>query len=160
MALSIKGELRRTFEKASLLKEVGLVCRGKHADEYRELRSRCAHLREHIEATYRDQFDTRVEIARLRIIDQAGTPIRQLRPYGLGVDRFSKEATLRQAQRDVRREMQKRLDLIDDFEQRQLKEIVERASRASAVRLEAHLAFNEAASGIPPEHRQRTRRMN
>lgn len=74
MALSIKGELRRTFEKASLLRDVGLVCRGKHADEHRELVNRCSRLRDHIDTTYRNQFDTRVEIARRRIIDQAGAP--------------------------------------------------------------------------------------
>ena len=163
MALSIKGELRRTFERASLHQEVDRFRWVKYADEYRELRDRCVRIREEIENTYRNEFDTRVEIARLRIIDQAGAPIRELRPYGLGVDRFSKEATLRQAQRDVRGELQKRLDLIDYFEQVQRKEIVKRArgaSPVSPVRLEARLAFNEVASETPREHRKHTRRMD
>lgn len=165
MPSSIKDDLRRTFELASLRKIAAQVQTSRQWRLVEDVRVRSDNIRTKIKDEYAQQFATRVEIARRRIIDEAGAPIRELRPYGLGSDRFSIEDTLRQARREVRDQQQRRLDRIDEFERNALRELVKQFEREGALHGHARDAFTLAAErratphgGVESERRRSVQR--
>lgn len=153
MPSSIKDDLRRTFELASLRNIAAQVQTTRQWRLVEDVRGRSDIVRTKIKDEYAQQFATRVEIARRRIIDEAGAPIRELRPYGLGSDRFSLEDTLRQARREVRDQQQRRLDWIDEFERNALRELVKQFEREGALRGHARDAFDQASNHRTLEQR-------
>ena len=155
MPLSINEELRRTFELATLRKEAQAIRHREQWNAVQTLHQRCIEARTREKDLYAARYLARVEQRRRRLIDEAGTMQRQLAPIGTGVDRFNPEDRLRQAQRDVRRAHAGRLDRIDEFERRQLSELVTRYRRENAVREKTMIDFSRAAdrrSGLDRRH--------
>lgn len=102
MTTSIASELRNAFELASMRKAAEALKTPEHWAEANEIRNRSQKLRDTEERLYRETYDTRVEAARSRIIDEAGERTRTFAPGWAGADRFDAADTLRQAQREVR----------------------------------------------------------
>lgn len=132
MADSIASELRRAFAVASMRKEAELLQKPEHWAEVRGIRTRAQDLTDTEKRLYHDRYDTRVEAARRRIIDQAGSRTRTFTPGWAGADRFDAADTLRQAHRTVRAAHEQRLGRIDAMELKALTSLVERSGRENA----------------------------
>lgn len=102
MALSLTEEIRETFRKAALQREVAHGLSGDDWARYGDIQSDHDRRRSQEQRDYQREYDTRVETMRRRLIDQAGTADRTLAPRFLGRDRFDKDAIERQAHRNVR----------------------------------------------------------
>lgn len=156
--ITIEDELRRTFELASLRKEATGLRTASQWAAVVKLQGRCAKAFLQEKASFARRYDTRVEIAYRRLLGEAGRPGMTLQPSWASADRFSPDAILRQAQREVRHAHQQRIDRIKDFERRQLSVIVERSRRENRLQGMARDDFNHATdrrAGI--ENRRRVR---
>ena len=151
MPPTLRDELLRTFELASLRSKFRNVRTSRQTNLADQLRERCDTARAKILEGYGRQFETRVEIARRRIIDKAGSRVRTLRPNGVGRDRFSPSDTLRLAQGEVRNERQSRVNRIDEFERRELHRLFEQYERENEQHGRARDAFQRAGQVYPTE---------
>lgn len=134
MDLPIAEELRRHFDLASLRREANALRTSRHWGTCNEIGRRADRARLKEERLYKSRYDTRVEQARLRLIDEAGRKSYDLKPSWANDDRFSPQATLRQAQRDVRAAHERRIGRIDEFERRELTRIIRASMREHAWR--------------------------
>lgn len=164
MYSSITDDLRRNFDLASLRKEAGTLNRPEQWAEIKRVQTRCERARQREERLHCAFFDTRVEMTRRRLIDEAATTRRDLKPLSFGDDRFDPNAVTRQAQRLVLKSHERRLARIDDFECRSLGAIVERARQDNPSPTEARDEFTRVADrrdgGDRPAGQQRPRRRN
>ena len=129
MADHIASELRRAFELASMRKAAEMLTAPDHWAEANAIRMRSQRLRETEERLFRQRFATRVEVARRRIIDEAGTRQRSFAPIWAGADRFDAAQTLRQADREVKQAHEQRLALITRLELNATTGLLARARR-------------------------------
>lgn len=129
MDLNIAEELKRAFDLATLRKEARGLKSSRQWQKAFQLDLRCQVARSRETKLYLDRYDTRVEVARRRLIDEAAKKSFDFKPRWGGDDRFDAEATLRQAQRQVRHEHERRIARIDDYERQRLKAIVEQSIR-------------------------------
>lgn len=128
MTLSVQQELRRVFELASLQRLAGGLSEEIQL-EVVKLRARCDEARAREKDLFVERYDTRVELARRKIIDEAAAWRREFRPSWAPEDRFNSADTLRQAQREVRRAHHRRVERIDDYERTRLTALIERATK-------------------------------
>lgn len=156
MALTTNEEIRRVFELATLRREARTIRTPREWHEVNTLMMRCSYARHKEEQLYKSRYQARVEQRRLALIDEAGAVSRDLTPVWGTADRFSPAATLRQARRDVQDVHQRRMDRIDGFERRQMKEIIDEVRRQNRHRGLARDDFNHAADD-PDRPRPRTR---
>ena len=106
---------------------------------------------------YTLRYDTRVERACRRLSAEAGRKDPKLQPPWAGADRFSRDAILRQAQREVRHAHEQRIERINDFERRQLGVIVAQSRRENRMQDVARDAFNQTANRRTGIERRRVR---
>lgn len=137
----IADELRRQFDLASLRKEADALKTSRHWHQRAEIGRRTDRARTKEEQLYELRYETRVEQARLRLIDRAGKRSADLKPAWAGDDRFAPDATLRQAQREVRAAHERRLGQIDTFERSALRDLIRKAMRENNVSGRAQEAF-------------------
>lgn len=146
MNTSITGELKRSFDLASLRKEAKTLNRPEHWAEINRITTRCDKARQREERLHAAFFDTRVEMARRRLIDEAGTIGRDLKPLSFGDDRFDRNAITRQAQRLVLKSHERRLARIDELERRSLGAVVDRARQENPSPAPARDEFTRVAN--------------
>jgi hypothetical protein len=158
MVLSIKDELRRAFELASLRREAGAIRAPGQWAQITKLTSRCLDARIKEKDLYEARYATRVEVRRRELIDKAGRKDVHHTPRGIiGTDKFDPQATLRQAQRDVRSAHAQRLARIDEHERVQLKAHVERFTRESQASDAARREFNRVSGQTSQDQPKRDR---
>ena len=158
MAFSINEELRRSFELASLRREANAIQSPRQWAEVIKLQTRCRDLRAKEIDLFHSRSTTRVEQRRKRLIDEAGLREFHFKPrWAIGNDRFDPEATLRQAQRDVRGAHAARIKKIEDYERRKLKDYVVRFGRLNEERGLAREAFGRATERRTGFDRRRNR---
>ncbi|MBB4305127.1 hypothetical protein GGD81_004195 [Rhodobium orientis] len=146
MALTLSEELRRTFDRVALRHEAHGIQSPHQWRRADDLMQRCDKAVAREEHLFRTNYATRVEVARRRIINEAGAPKRTLRhPWAIH-DRFSPADTLRQAEREVRAAHHARLDKIRDFEARELGKIVKQSMRENNLRGDLRLAFRRSTN--------------
>lgn len=121
MSLTIAEELRRIFDLATLRSESAELRTGRQWKAVSELSARCDHARDKERKLFASRYQTRVETARRRLIDEAAAKSFDLKPAWANDDPFSPEATLRQARREVQARHDSRLQRIDDFERQSLR---------------------------------------
>jgi len=134
MNLPISEELRREFDLVSLRREARALRTSRQWSEVQRLEKRCGGARAKEEALYAARYETRVEQARRRLIDQAGSRSRDLKPGWATEDRFSPDATLRQAQRDVHAAHERRMQRITDYEAGALRGLIAKSMRENNLR--------------------------
>lgn len=144
MDLPIAEELRRHFDLASLRREANALRISRHWGARNEIGRRADRARRKEERLYETRYDTRVEQTRLRLIDEAGRKDRDLTPLWASEDRFSPQATLRQAQREVRAAHERRIGRIDEFESKALGDLIRKAMREQNLVNRAQEAFTRA----------------
>ncbi|MFD1301744.1 hypothetical protein [Methylobacterium marchantiae] len=145
MGLTLKEELRRAFELATLRREAKDIRTPRQWAQADALMTRSRVLRDREERLFAERYDMRVEATQRRLIDAAGTPPRILQPRWIGLDRFDASALLRQAQRDVHAHHDRRISRIKEAEARALEGIVRHAAQENAVHGIARDAFQRAA---------------
>lgn len=101
MTLDIAKELQKTFDEAVMQHEARSLKQGQDWRQAREIIERGKADRAMHEDKYAREFDTRVEIVRKRLINEAGS-LNHEHPSPGGRDRFDHEAIDRQAHREVR----------------------------------------------------------
>ena len=125
----IASELRLAFGLASMRKAAELL---KTPDQWASadaIVTRSQRLRETEERLFQERYRTRLEAARRRIVDEAGSRQRSFTPIWAGADRFDAAQTLRQADREVRQAHEGRLGRIDGIESRALTGLLARSRR-------------------------------
>lgn len=164
MSLTIKEELRRTFERAALLREAKSITTPRQWAQAKDLMLRADAAREREALLYHQRYDTRVEIACRRLMQNAAAPTRALQPGWASPDRFNPADLLRQAQRDVLFHHEARLLRIDEAEARAMSSLVRQAKRENDLHLSLVRAFGRAVDppdgpgGGPANHRTGPRR--
>lgn len=158
MALSVNEELRRAFELASLRREANAIQSPRQWAEVIKLQTRCRDLRSCEIDLYAARYTGRVEMRRRQLIDEAGRRDIHHRPIWASTDRFDPEATLRQAQRDVRAAHAGRIQRIEEYERKKLKDYVARFGRQNELRGLATGDFARAADRRTGFDRRRDRR--
>jgi hypothetical protein len=157
MPLTINEEVRRTFELASLRREAKTINTPRQWREVSKMMTRCDDARTREKDLYVARYDSRVEVARRRLVNEAGRKSNDLQPRWATGDRFSPDATLRQAQRDVRAAHQARIERIDEIERKLLRALVQQFGRENAMRGLARESFDRAADRRTGLERRRPR---
>ncbi|GAB6843732.1 hypothetical protein HNR00_003412 [Methylorubrum rhodinum] len=145
MGSTLKDELRRTFALATLRQQAGTLRNGRHWSQVDALMARSRTLREREGQLFAERYDSRVEAARRRLLDEAAVPERALRPRWAGHDRFDEAGLLRQARREVQAGHERRLGRIMEAEARALTEIVRQAGWQNDLQGQARDAFAREA---------------
>lgn len=149
------GELHRTFELVTLRREAAALRSPEYWKETSDLKRRCQSARTREKDLFATRFDARVEQARRRIIDAAGSVTRDLKPGWAGEDAFSPDVTLRRAEREVRNRHERRIGRIDDFEATRLRDLVRAATIENERPAEPAEAFGRAADRRRERRRSR-----
>lgn len=144
MSLTLKEELRRTFELATLRREAKDIRTPRQWAQADAVITKSRTLRDREERLFTQRYALRVEATRRRLIDAAGTPARVLRPWWFGVDRFNAADLLRQAQREVHAHHDRRIGRIKEAEARALKGLVLKSEQENALKGMAQEAFQRA----------------
>ena len=111
----LTGELKRTFERATLEHIAKHNLGGDGWQAYRQITERYEHARAELERTYAREYDTRVEVARAALVEDAGIMRREFTPRFGALDRFNPAAINRQAHRSVRHAHEAELSHLDDI---------------------------------------------
>ncbi len=112
-------QIQETFRRASLQREVALGLKDQNLTRYQEIQSAYDERRAEESVAYRNEYGTRVEAARKRLVDDAASKGRSLRPRFLGRDGFNKEEINRLAHRTVRLDHLRTLEGIETARQDQ-----------------------------------------
>jgi len=111
-------------------------------------------LRSFEQRAHETEYDTRVEVARKRIINQAGAKNRDFKHRWFGNDQFDKSATLRQAHRNVRGQHHQLMGGID-----KIAKLLEACEKRTRLRDKPKHDFENAIDrrarhGLPNDRRQ------
>ena len=115
MSFNIEEELQKTFHEAVQQHEAKTL---RTPEDWRALiniQNETAELIRDANERYLSEYDTRVEVVRKRLIDQAGR-LNFDHPTPFGNDRFDGDATNRQANREVQFDHMRVIEQIKDFE--------------------------------------------
>ncbi|MCV2890130.1 hypothetical protein [Ruegeria aquimaris] len=99
---SLTAELKAHFGVASMNREANMKLTGDQWHRYRQLDEQFAKARKALNTAYFREYDTRVEMARRRLIDQAGSKNLDFKHRIFGRYAFDAGAITRQAHREVR----------------------------------------------------------
>lgn len=103
MTDTLTNDLKRTFERATLEHTAKHNLGGDGWNAYQKITEEFEQSRVALERSYAREYDTRVEVARAALIDEAGIMRREFTPRFGAQDRFNPAAIDRQAHRSVRR---------------------------------------------------------
>jgi hypothetical protein len=134
MTVPIQEELRHQFDLVSLRREARALRTSEQWGEVQNITKRSNRAQAQEEALYTQRYDTRVEQARKRLIDEAGAKPRHLKPGWASDDHFSPDATLRQARRDVEAAHKRRVQRIVDWERGALHGLIEQSMPENSIR--------------------------
>lgn len=127
MGFSITNELRRTFDLASLRLDAAKKLNGEEWRDYAKIKKDFDSKRQFEQRRFQLEYKTRVDAARKRLINEAGTPVRDYVPFFARRDRFDRQAITRQAQIEVRDAHDKTMASLDQLETRSINGLLERA---------------------------------
>jgi len=99
---SLTEELKAHFGTAAMNREARLNLNGAQWQQYRQMHDDFAREHKALSIAYTREYETRVEMARRRLIDQAGSKQLNLKHRSFGRDAFDASAITRQAGREVR----------------------------------------------------------
>ena len=161
--MSLTEELKAHFGVAAMNREARLNLSGTQWQQYRQMDDDFAHERKTLSAAYIREYESRVELARQRLIHQAGSKQMNFKHRAFGRDAFDASACLRQAQREVRfdHDAQVKALAVREHEEKEsfLGQCVHRQElRGSASRAFENTVHPEIARSTLRQHRpQRTR---
>lgn len=131
--MSIDHDLRRAFDLASLKSEAKIILTAGEWQTYRKIEDVHDRQRRVEERRYRNEYETRVEAARKKLIDAAGTKGRNFTHRWIGTDHFDKDAIERQARRAVQDAHHRRLAAIDDMQAKDIRRLLKNCEHSRAL---------------------------
>lgn len=144
-------EVRDLFTKASLRHEAAMGLNHEDWKRYRQIVDGYEKLRRFETREYQLTYETRVEVARKKLIDAAGAKTRGLVPRLLGRDGFDRAAIDRQAHRVVLHNHEQALSRLDEAEIDRINDLLSSALRHQKRQAELKSDFEQATdrrSGI------------
>lgn len=154
--INLSKQIRQAYKLASLRHEAAKMLRGNDQVAYSKVVMAFAEQRKLEIQSFHNEYRTRVEVERKRLIDQAGEKNRNFQHRWFGSDRFDKAAITRQAQRNVRHHHESTLARLDKQETEVVDGMLERAGHREALREKPKHDFEKAV-----DRRQgKDRRMN
>lgn len=111
--MSLTKQIKDTFGRAALQREAALGLKGDDWARYGEIQKAHDEIRDREHAAYSSEYDTRVEAARKRLVDEAASKRRAFLPRFLGKDGFDKVEITRLAHRVVRQDHERTLEGLD-----------------------------------------------
>lgn len=154
MTQSITQRLTDVFALASLRLQTERLTDPAQHQEVREIRERYTKTYTAEEREFRSQYATRVEVAKRKLIDKAGSKTRDLQHPWFGHDRFDRQAIHRQAQRQVRMAHTAKLDQLDRLEANELEAVLSRAADGGSAERQVKRDFLQATDRRRGERRQ------
>jgi hypothetical protein len=157
LSQTIRDELTRSFDLATLRREAKAIRTPRQWQEAARLQRRCRSARVREKELYATRYQARVETARRRLVDEAGSIQRAPKPGGAGEDRFAPDVTLRQAEREVRERHHGRIARIEEFERRELRAIVDNSISRNNLQGQAQDALARVADRPNGQDQRRSR---
>ena len=159
MSFNIKDEIKRTFDLASLKHRCAKDLAPQEWKEYQKIRQKFDDLRRFEHRTFELEYKTRFEVARKRLINQAGAKTRDFKHRWFGGDQFDKSAINRQAERNVRNSHAQLMAGIDKQEARETSQLLDSCEKRIEQREKPKRDFARAADrrgrdGLPKDRRQ------
>lgn len=146
MAFDIKDEIKRTFNLASLRHQIAKDFTSQEWKEYQKIREKYDDLRRFHQSEFEQEFKTRFEVARKKLIDQAGARNRDFKHRWFGRDQFDKTAINRQAERNVLGSHAQVMADIDNQEARETKQLLDGCKKRTHLREKSRRDFESSAS--------------
>lgn len=163
MSYNISDEIKRTFDLASLKHQAAKDFTSQEWKAYRKIAEKFDDLRRFEQRNYEMEYKTRVEVARKRLINKAGSKSKDFKHRWFGQDQFDKSAVHRQAVRNVRNSHHQLMAGIDKQEARETTQLLESSEKRTMQREKPKQEFanatdRRARDGLPKDRRQtRTR---
>ena len=154
---NLSDQIRQTFKLASLRHEAAKNLRGEDQVAYSKVVMAYAEQRKSETQAYQNEYRTRVEVERKRLIDKAGEKNKGFQHRWFGSDKFDKAAITRQAQRNVRHDHERTLARLDQQETEIVDGILERAAHREALREKPKRDFEKAVDRRKGQDRRRPR---
>lgn len=145
MTFTISQRVKQIFNPEALRDEAKARLTGRQWEQRKALVDRCDKARNKAEELNSKRYLVRVEVARKKLIDEAGSKTKELKPLWAPNDRFNKEETLRLAQHMVKQEHERRIAQINQYETRGLTNLLATAKRENQLQGKAERPFKQVA---------------
>ncbi len=158
MRSSTDDDIKRSFDLISLRREAAKMLTGREWSEFQKIKKAYEDKRRFEQRAYELEYDTRVEVVRERLINQAGEKNLDFKHRWFSHDRFDKSAINRQAHRWVQDQHQRRLAHLEAREIKDIDKLLNCCERRRKLREKPRRDFDRATdrrSG--KERRVRTR---
>ena len=153
--MSISNDLRRAFERASLNREAKSILTARQWKTFQDITRVHDEQIQHEERVYKDEFQTRVEVTRKRLIDQAGQKNKNYNHRRFCNDAFDKDAINRQAVRNVQHAHHRRMSAIDRMERRDIARLIDHCEMKRESSRQFHQDFSRAIDRRSGNERRR-----
>jgi len=137
-------EIKQTFDLEKLRLEAAKKLNTDEWPAFDKMRQEYEGQRRFAKRAYDLEYDERVAMARVRLINRAGAKDRHHTPRWLGYDRFDKNVINRQAHREVRHSFLKDLVRIDREEARDITQMIDASEHSRAMREKPRRDFERA----------------
>lgn len=155
----MRDEIKRTFHLAGLRNEAAKTLNGDEWKQFQKIKRDFADLRRFEGRAYEIEYDTRLEVARKRLINQAGAKNKDFKHRWFGTDNFDKEAITRQARRVVRDDQHKLMAHLETKEAQAVDSLLEKSQHRKESREKPKRDFERATDrrqqtdGLPHDRR-------
>lgn len=159
MSFNISEEIKRTFDLASLKHQATKDFSAQEWKAYRKITEKFDGFRRFEQRTYEMEYKTRVEVARKRLINKAGSKAKDFKHTWFGNDQFDKSAINRQAVRNVRNSHHQLMAGIDNQQARETAKLLDTCEKHTELREKPKQDFAKATdrrarNGLPKDRRQ------
>jgi hypothetical protein len=141
----LSDEIKQTFDLEKLRLEAAQKLTKEEWPDFMKMRQGYEGQRRFAKRAFELEYDERVAMARVRLINKAGQKNLTLKPRWAGGDRFDKDAINRQAHREVRHAHRNDLARIERDEIRDTQQQIESSKVQRAFREMPKHDFNRAA---------------
>ena len=157
MALSLSEEMREQYHLAAMRNAARQHLTGRQWGEIRDIGERYTKARNQERQQYDDQYLTRVERARKRLMNERATPRRTFDHPWARRDAFDNEAIRRQAHRDVQNAHAARITTLVREERGEIDDVCQRAGVANKVKDQLRSEFERKAGQARDQPRDMSR---
>jgi len=157
MASSLSDDLKKTFALASLRNEAAKILTPKEWNELQKIKQKYEGQKQFEKRSFDLEYETRVEVARKRLINQAGQNRKNFQPLWARNDRFDRDAIDRQAHRNVKDGFKRLIEQFELRERRDVQGLLDRCEHSRKQREKPKQDFNQAADRRRSFERRQTR---
>uniref|UniRef100_A0A2A4YYX0 Uncharacterized protein n=1 Tax=OCS116 cluster bacterium TaxID=2030921 RepID=A0A2A4YYX0_9PROT len=145
MAYNISDELRHSFGLASLQREASKILTAKEWKDFQAIQKKYTDIGRSEHRIYELEYTTRVEVAKKRLINKAGSKTKTFNHPWARNDRFDKAAINRQAHRHVRNQHMQLMSHLDAQKYNETKSLMDSSKSRRALKEKPKRDFNRAA---------------